>query len=282
MVGPQPADLLVAETPHMLPKLAAALAPHAVHAVPHAEAAKAALGEMAFDMVILGAHIERGAMLEVLRFAAAHERLRATPIVCIRTQDLWSPLPGLARTAKALGADVLLDFLAYPNEQAALGALARLVRDYTRCGVAQPQDQIRLSLDSALAHFTADFGLVHAYDSDARRLRVVAQRNCSAELLSSFEASADAGAACGTAMKRRQRVVVGDVATDPLFGEGGARRLLLDSGIAALHATPLFSRPARLRGMLSLHYRSAQRPSEAQLAYADILARRMAGSLSLM
>lgn len=282
MVGPQPADLLVAETTRMLPKLTAALAPHAVHAVHHVDAAKAALGEMAFDMVILGAHIERGAMLEVLRFAAAHERLRATPIVCIRTQDLWSPLPGLARTAKALGADALLDFLAYPNEKAALDALARLVGDYIHCGVPEPQDQIWLSLDSAVAHFTADFGLVHAYDPEGRRLRVVAQRNCSPRLLSSLEASAEASAACGTAMKRRQRVVVGDVATDPLFADGESRRVLLESGVAALHATPLFSRPARLRGMLTLHYRSAQRPSDAQLAYADILARRMAGSLSLM
>jgi hypothetical protein len=277
-----PASLLIAESPDMLPKLKSALVPHAVHAVHGGAQAKLALSSGAFDMVILGAHIDQGGMLEVLRFTASLERCRTTPIVCVRTRELWSPLPGLASTTKALGADALIDFGGYASEAAALAGLARIVNEFLRCGADEPVDQIWISLDSAVAHFGADFGTVQLYDPERRSLRIVAQRNCPARFMAYFESVGNATTSCGTALKRRQRVVVGDVATDPLFAGKDATRVLMDCGIRAMHSTPLFCRPARLRGMLTLHYRDARRPPDAQFAFADVLGRRMAGSLGLM
>jgi len=77
--------------------------------------------------------------------------------------------------------------------------------------------------------------------------------------------------ACGAAMARGRRVVVPDVAADPIFAGTRAGEILLEAGIQAVQSTPIVSSDGRVIGMLSTHYESTGEPPEADLAaYAAI------------
>src|SRR5262249_10983093 len=84
-------------------------------------------------------------------------------------------------------------------------------------------------------------------------------------------------AACGTAWQTRQRVIIEDVATNPIFESSpGARETMLAAGARAVQSTPLLTRSGEMLGTLSTHYREPYRPSERELRLLDLLARQAA------
>ncbi len=131
-------------------------------------------------------------------------------------------------------------------------------------------------LDAAIEVTRADFGNVQMLDGASGALRIVAQRGFPQEFLDFFGEVHDGAAACGAAMQSRRRVVVEDVAADPMFRGTRAREVMLAAGALAVQSTPLVSRTGTLLGMLSTHYRTPRRPVERELHLLDLLARQAA------
>lgn len=142
---------------------------------------------------------------------------------------------------------------------------ARLVQ------AADVPDLLGEILDAALAMTGADMGIVQLFENGA--LQIVAQRGFNAAFLDFFKTVHGGKAACGTALERKERVVIGDVEHSPVFAGTPALQVMLDSGARAVQSTPLFARSGEVVGIFSTHYRVPQRPGERELRLLDILAR---------
>jgi C4-dicarboxylate-specific signal transduction histidine kinase len=66
-------------------------------------------------------------------------------------------------------------------------------------------------------------------------------------------------ASCGTAAYRRERVVVSDIASDPLWSD--FRDLALAHGLRACWSTPILSSDGRLLGTFGIYYREPRTPA---------------------
>jgi len=109
-------------------------------------------------------------------------------------------------------------------------------------------------LASIIEATAADFGNVQLFDSANRVLRIVVQRGFESEFLDYFDTvSCDEGCACGMAMNERSRMVVPDVATDPLFSKD-SREVLLKASVRSVQSTPLIDSFGNLLGMVSTHH----------------------------
>ena len=131
---------------------------------------------------------------------------------------------------------------------------------------------LRDLLGATIVATDADFGDVQLFDSAYGVLRIVAHEGFENDFLEYFEA-VDCGAhcSCGTAMSRQSRIVVGDVATDPVFA-GGSREMLLRSNVRSVQSTPLVDMSGRFVGMVSTHYRRVDGPQPAMWTQADQIA----------
>jgi signal transduction histidine kinase len=72
---------------------------------------------------------------------------------------------------------------------------------------------------------------------------------------------------CGTAAYLKQRVVVADIETSPLWDD--YRELARTAGIQACWSTPILGSDERVLGTLALHYRERRTPSPADLALIE-------------
>ena len=68
---------------------------------------------------------------------------------------------------------------------------------------------------------------------------------------------------CGTAVYRRQQVIVSDIVSDPLWAE--YRHLALPHGLRACWSTPVASQGGEIMGTFAVYYREARMPSEEHL-----------------
>jgi PAS domain S-box-containing protein len=68
---------------------------------------------------------------------------------------------------------------------------------------------------------------------------------------------------CGTAMHRRERVIVSDIATDPLWKD--YRQLALSHGLLACWSEPIMSSHGGVLGSFAMYYRLVRLPSEGEL-----------------
>lgn len=76
---------------------------------------------------------------------------------------------------------------------------------------------------------------------------------------------------CGTAMHRRERVIVTDIATDPLWEV--YRAFALPHGLMACWSMPIFSPEGRVEGSFALYFRTPRSPSSDDLKLVDFAAR---------
>ncbi len=74
-------------------------------------------------------------------------------------------------------------------------------------------------------------------------------------------------ASCGTAAFRRERVILSDVATDPLMSglPAGLRELVLAQGLRAQWSQPLFSKHNEVLGTFGLFHGTPRSPTDRQL-----------------
>lgn len=128
------------------------------------------------------------------------------------------------------------------------------------------------ALDAALEASDAQMGNVQIKTPDG--LRIVAQRGFSAAFLEFFSCVTDAHCACGSALARGARVLVDDVASDPIFCGTDAGRTMIDAGALAVQSTPLVSSSGEVLGMVSTHYREAGVASAINLGALDLIAQR--------
>ncbi|HLG71934.1 MAG TPA: ATP-binding protein, partial [Chloroflexota bacterium] len=74
---------------------------------------------------------------------------------------------------------------------------------------------------------------------------------------------------CGTAAFRRERVIVQDIAADPLWN--GYRELALPHGLRSCWSTPILSRAGQVLGTFAIYYREPRTPTDAELQLIDAL-----------
>jgi PAS domain S-box-containing protein len=73
---------------------------------------------------------------------------------------------------------------------------------------------------------------------------------------------------CGTAMFRREPVIVTDILHDPLWE--GYRNLIVPYGLHACWSTPILSHDGRVLGSFAMYYREVRSPAPAEKQLVDI------------
>ncbi len=114
---------------------------------------------------------------------------------------------------------------------------------------------------------------IHLIDPDGIHIR----QGGAPSLPAAFNEAIDGGeigpsaGSCGTAAWRRERVIVEDIATDPLWD--GWRDLALPLGLKACWSQPVLDRDGSVLGTLALYYSEARAPCAADLDLVDRMAR---------
>jgi GAF domain-containing protein len=127
-------------------------------------------------------------------------------------------------------------------------------------------------LASIIKATSADFGDVQLFDSTNRVLRIVAYHGFGSEFVDYFKTVSDSKeCVCGVAMSGRTRIVVTDVATDPVFSDQ-SRGVLLRAKVRSVQSTPLIDPLGKFVGMVSTHFTRPGSPMPDLLGYVDNLA----------
>jgi PAS domain S-box-containing protein len=164
-----------------------------------------------------------------------------------------------------------------------LAAMTRLQEVSTRLVQAGDTTSLLLEIvDAAIALTAADMGNIQLLALGSDALQIVASRGFERPYLEFFNAVHEGEAACGAVLQKRERVVVEDVTTSPIFVGTPALDVQLAAGVRAVQTTPLFSRSGRLVGMLSTHRRAPHRPADRDLRVLDLLARQAADWIERM
>jgi PAS domain S-box-containing protein len=126
-------------------------------------------------------------------------------------------------------------------------------------------------LDAVIELMGADKGNLQLLD-DAGVLRIESQRGFDREFLEYFrEVTVHDDSACGRALRSGEQIIVEDVELDESFEP--LRAIARASGFRAVVSTPLISGDGTPQGMLSTHFRSAHRPSDAELGRLTLYVR---------
>jgi len=125
--------------------------------------------------------------------------------------------------------------------------------DCVRC---QPptEDSLTRVLAVAVKKGKADFGTLQVLDQESGALRIVAQQGLSRKFLDFFSMVPAGFAACGTALKRGERVLVDDVASDSIFTGKRLLKIMLGEKVRSVQSVPLTASPGQLVGVLAVHY----------------------------
>jgi signal transduction histidine kinase len=106
-------------------------------------------------------------------------------------------------------------------------------------------------------------------DGDGARVHTAAAPNLPAAYSAAIDAApiGPRAGSCGTAAYRRERVIVEDIETDPLWED--YRALARAHGLRACWSTPIVSRDGRVLGTFALYARAPHAPSEAEIELVD-------------
>ncbi len=156
-----------------------------------------------------------------------------------------------------------------------LSAVTRMQQLSTRLVQADDFPQLLGEImDAGIEITNADMGNIQLLEDGV--LKIVSQRGFEQPFLDFFNQVHEGQAACGSALRNRERVIVQDVARSPVFAGSHARDAMLAAGALAVQSTPLISRSGQLLGMFSTHFRNPHTPSERELRLLDVLARQAA------
>jgi len=128
-------------------------------------------------------------------------------------------------------------------------------------------------LDATMRLLKADFGNIQLFDPSTGALKIVAHRGFKQDFLDYFDNVHEGTGSCGTALKRKERVIVEDVLTEPFFAPH--LEVVAAADYRAVQSTPLFSRKGEPLGMLSTHFRQPHRPADHELMMADVYIKRL-------
>jgi len=131
------------------------------------------------------------------------------------------------------------------------------------------------ALDAAMEATHAQMGNVQLKTQSG--LEIATYRGFDERFLKFFACVSDGhGAACGAALRRGSRVIVGDVASDPIFAGTEAARVMQDASARAVQSTPLVTISGQVLGMVSTHFDKPHVPHHDELAIVDQIAQRTA------
>lgn len=163
------------------------------------------------------------------------------------------------------------------RQEQEIAALRRLHAISLSIGQADDLDRLLQSIVDAATEVTgASMGSLQLYDPANGSLTLRAGRGLDRDFQAYFATVAHGAAACGTALARRQRVVVEDIDRAELFRHPETLAVLHAAGVRALQATPLLSRAGQPIGVLSTHWSTPGCPPEYRLRVVDLLARQAA------
>jgi len=122
------------------------------------------------------------------------------------------------------------------------------------------------SLDSLLrvveAQSSGMLGSILLLDADGTHVRHLAAPSLPVDFCRAIDGEpiGEGAGSCGTAMYRREPVIVEDIATDPLWS--GYREIALRHGLRAGWSTPIFDVDRKVLGSFALYFTEPRRPSE--------------------
>lgn len=133
-------------------------------------------------------------------------------------------------------------------------------------------------LDAAVFVMQADFGSIQLWDEVTGTLHLVTALNFDEELREHFRAVSSAeGAASAVALRSKERVVVPDIETSPIFQNHQERlKQMRRVGARAIQSTPLISRSGRVMGIMGTAWHKVHQPSSKELHMLDLLSRQAA------
>ena len=144
-------------------------------------------------------------------------------------------------------------------------------------------DDVRFALD-ALArvterHSTGFRASVLLLSDDRRHILDCAGPHLPAEYRKAIDGLeiGEGKGSCGTAAYRNERVVVSDIASDPLWEQ--YRDLALPHGLAACWSEPIRARDGSVIGTFAMYYDEPRAPSQAELSIIEAAAVRAGGML---
>jgi GAF domain-containing protein len=147
------------------------------------------------------------------------------------------------------------------DDPEAMNRLHVVTRDLRRAVGVEPL--LASALVGALELSGAELGNIQIRDPATGALRIVAQHGFGPEFLEHFAVVEDDGSACGRAAGTHLQTVIVDVDTDEGFAPH--RRIAAASGFRAVVSTPVVDDTGRLVGMISVHHRRPQHPSDRDL-----------------
>lgn len=131
---------------------------------------------------------------------------------------------------------------------------------------------LETALDDAMRATGSDMGNVQLVRPEG--LRIVAHRGFEQPFLDFYAVVDDASAAsCGMAKKMRRRVVVPDVAADPIFVGTPAEEIMAQARVRWCQSTPLVGEAGVLLGMLNTHCASVRSLAPREEQALDRIAR---------
>jgi len=175
------------------------------------------------------------------------------------------------------GINMLLDITERKNAEAQIqsdaDALTKLNELSSRLWTMR---SLREGLDEMLAAtiemLGADFGNIQLLNVKTGVLTIEAQRGFKQDFLQFFrEVSANDNSACGRALRSGERIIVEDVELDAPFAN--MLHVIRAASCRTVLSSPLIGRSGQPLGMISTHFRSVHRPSEAELHRLDLYAR---------
>ena len=117
-------------------------------------------------------------------------------------------------------------------------------------------------LDAAMAADEASFGNVQVLNRRLGALEIFVQRGFGEDFLHLFQrVRPDDPCVCGRAFRLKQRVVVGNVETDPFFAS--YLSMAKSVGFRAVQSTPVLNPDGEVIAMLSTHFRKPHSITEA-------------------
>lgn len=134
-------------------------------------------------------------------------------------------------------------------------------------------------IDVALRITNADMANIQLVDPVSGGLCIVAQCGFDRPFLEFFDRVHEGSAACGSALRNRERVMVEDVTHSPIFRDTNALEVLLDARVRAVQSSPVIGASGAILGVVSTHWTSPRRLTNQEEMQLNFLARTFANCL---